>query len=298
VKIFSGSSNQPLTEKIASELGLSLSPREIFMFPDGERRVQIQDNVLDQDIVIVQSTSTPVDQNYFELFFLIDAAKRSGARSVKVVMPYIGYQRQDHVFRGGEAVSMQVIITTLESLGIECVIACDLHTIRIPSLFHVPVVHLSARSLFVAEIKKRKWLRHDTVLISPDSGGLRIIELLSEALDGMSYVTINKHRDLATGHVEASSYEGEVQKRALIVDDMISSGKTIVKAAELLTQHGAEEIYVFVTHPVFSSIAPELLQNSLVKKVFVTDSVYVPEEKQFEKLEILSLAPLLAKAVK
>lgn len=295
MKIFSGSSNQPLAEKIATELGLSLSPREIFIFPDGERRIQIQENVVEEDIIIVQSTSTPVDQNYLELFFLIDGAKRSGARSVKVVMPYVGYQRQDHVFRDGEAVSMQVIITTLESLGIESVIACDLHTIRIPELFHVPVIHLSGLPVFAQEIKKRGWVDDDTALITPDMGGIRRIEILSELLDSMSYVTITKNRDLATGHVEAASYDGEIKKRAIIVDDMISSGGTIIKAAELLKKNGAEEIYVFVTHPVFSAEAPELLQNSLVKKVFVTDSVYVPEEKRFEKLEILSLAPLIAK---
>ena len=156
MKIFSGSSNQPLAEKIAKKLGLSLSPREIFIFPDGERRIQIQENVVDEDVIIIQTTSTPVDQNYLELFFLIDAAKRSGARSVKVVMSYVGYQRQDHVFRDGEAVSMQVIITTLESLGIECVIACDLHTIRIPELFHVPVKHLTGFTSFCRRDKKTK----------------------------------------------------------------------------------------------------------------------------------------------
>ena len=295
MKIFSGSSNQPLAEKIAKKLGLSLSPREIFIFPDGERRIQIQENVVDEDVIIIQTTSTPVDQNYLELFFLIDAAKRSGARSVKVVMSYVGYQRQDHVFRDGEAVSMQVIITTLESLGIECVIACDLHTIRIPELFHVPVKHLTGLPVFAEEIKKQKWGNGDTALISPDTGGIRRIEQLASLLNNMPYVTITKKRDFATNKVKALGFEGQIKKRAIIVDDMISSGGTIVKAAELLKKNGAEEIYVFVTHPVFSSDAPKLMQESTVKKVYVTDSVYVPEKKRFEKLEILSLAPLIAK---
>ncbi len=298
MKIFSGSSNQPLAKKIASALSTTLSSREIFIFPDGERRIQIQEPVLDEDVIIVQSTSTPVDQNYLELFFLIDAAKRSGARSVKVVMPYVGYQRQDHVFRDGEAVSMQVIITTLESLGIECIIACDLHTIRIPELFHIPVLHLSALSLFAQTIRKEGWTQKDTVLITPDVGGIRRIEILSHLLGDMPYVTITKKRDLATGFVEAASFEGTIQKRALIVDDMISSGGTIAKAAELLHKNGAEEIYVFATHPVFSAEAPKILQESLVKKVYVTDSVYVPEEKRFEKLEILTLSSLIAQELK
>jgi ribose-phosphate pyrophosphokinase len=298
VKIFSGSSNQPLAKKIASALGTILSPRELFIFPDGERHIQIQESVLDEDVIIVQSTSTPVDQNYLELFFLIDAAKRSGARSVKVVMPYVGYQRQDHVFRDGEAVSMQVIITTLESLGIECIIACDLHTIRIPELFHIPVFHLSALSLFAQTIKQEGWTQKDTVLITPDAGGIRRIEILSHLLGDMPYVTITKKRDLATGIIEAASFEGTIQKRSLIVDDMISSGGTIAKAAELLHKNGAEEIYVFATHPVFSAEAPKILQESLVKKVYVTDSVYVSEEKRFEKLEILTLASVIAGKLK
>lgn len=295
MKIFSGSSNLSLAEKIATELGLTLSPREIFIFPDGERRIQIKENVVDEDIIIVQSTSTPVDEHYMELFFMIDGVKRSGARSVKVVMPYVGYQRQDHIFRDGESVSMQVIIKMLESLGIDCVIACDLHTIRIPELFSVPVMHVSGLSVFAEKIKSEGWIDADTSLITPDMGGIRRIEIISELLSGMPYVTITKNRDLATGTVEAASFDGTISKRALIVDDMISSGGTIVKAAELLTKNGAEEIYVFATHAVFSAEAPHILQNSLVKKVFVTDSVYVPEDKQFEKLEILSLAPRIAK---
>lgn len=295
MKLYSGSSNEPLAEAIAKKMGLSLSPREIFIFPDGERRIQIQEKIVDEDVVIVQSTATPGDQNYLELFFLIDAAKRSGARSVKIVMPYVGYQRQDHVFRDGEAVSMQVIITTLESLGIESVIACDLHTIRIPELFHVPVIHLSALPLFAQEIKKQGWSQKDTALISPDTGGLRRIEMLSNLLNDMPYVMIDKKRDLSTGKVSASSFNGEVKKRAIIVDDMISSGGTIAKAAELLSKNGAEEVIVFVTHAVFSAEAPRILQNSLVTKVYVTDSVYIPDEKQFEKLQILSLAPMIAK---
>ncbi len=154
MKIFSGSSNKPLSEKIAKAIGLQLSPIELFVFPDGERRIKLNDDVVGEDTVVIQSTATPVDQNYTELFFIIDALKRSGARSVTAVIPYLGYQRQDHVFRNGEAVSLQVMIKILESLGVDKVIVLDLHSIKIPEFFHVPIVHLSVLPLFAEEIKK------------------------------------------------------------------------------------------------------------------------------------------------
>ncbi|MDQ5900657.1 MAG: ribose-phosphate pyrophosphokinae, partial [Patescibacteria group bacterium] len=132
MKIFSGSSNKPLAEKIAKEFERSLSPLEIFIFPDGEKRVQVQVPVVDEDVVIIQSTATPAAENYMELFFIADALRRNGAREITVVMPYMGYQRQDHVFRTGEAVSLQVVISMLEALKINRVIACDLHSIKIP----------------------------------------------------------------------------------------------------------------------------------------------------------------------
>ena len=197
MKIFSGSSNVSLAEKIAFALNLKLSPREIFVFPDQERRVQLQDPVVDEDVVLVQSTATPADQNYMELFFLADAATRSGARSITVVMPYMGYQRQDHVFRDGEAVSLEVVIHMLESLRVDRVIALDLHTIKIPEFFHIPLSHLSALPLFAEVIKQNNWDDEDAFLVTPDMGGIRRIKIISELLGNMSYVTIQKDRGVA-----------------------------------------------------------------------------------------------------
>lgn len=300
MKIFSGSSNKPLAQDIAQHLGIDLSPVEIFLFPDGERRVRLEENVVDEDVVIVQSTSTPVDHNYMELFFLIDSAKRSGATSVTVVMPYFGYQRQDHIFRDGEAVSLDVVITMLEALKVDRVISFDLHSIKIPELFHIPITHLSALPLFAYVIQK-SWTKEDTVLVSPDMGGLRRIAEMSRLLDNMPHVATVKDRDLDTGNIVIEKIAGDIallKKRAVIVDDMISSGKTIVQSATLLQKQGVEEVYVFVTHAVFSKEAPEILQNAPITKVFVTDSVFVPTEKRFEKLEIIPLAPEIAKALK
>jgi ribose-phosphate pyrophosphokinase len=296
LKIFSGNSNKPLAKKIAKIFSVDLSPLEITVFSDGEQRIRIKDSVVGQDCVLVQSTSAPVDENYMELFFIIDALKRSGANSITAVIPYLGYQRQDHVFRDGEAVSLEVVIKNLEGLGVSRVITFDLHSIKIPELFSIPVSHLSVLPLFAEKIKEISGQAlDDTVLISPDMGGIRRIKILSQMLSDMPYVTIDKNRNLETGEVSADEINGKVLKHAIIVDDMISTGKTIVTAAELLKKNGAEDLVVMATHPVFSKGSSKLLQESIVSKVIVTDSINVPEEKKFKKLEIISIADEMAK---
>lgn len=332
MKIFSGISNKPLAEKIAREVHVPFSRVEEFVFPDGERRVRIAENVVEEHCVIVQSTSTPVDEHYMELFFLIDGLRRSGASQITAVVPYFGYQRQDHVFRDGEAVSLEVIIKILGSLKIDRLVSVDMHASRIPDLFPdtIAVTHLSALPLFAEKIKEI--LTRDTrnskretpsfninlqdqvsrlqnqasafshaVLVSPDMGGIRRIKQLSELLGGMSWAAIEKNRDLETGRLQENRIgEGSVDGKTIgiIVDDMISSGGTVVKAARLLEQFGINELYAFATHAVFSSDAPQLLQTSSVKKVYVTDTVLVPEEKKFKKLEIISIADSIAKEIK
>lgn len=300
MKVFSGSSNKPLAEKIAQAMGTELSPIEIFVFPDGERRIQIQEDVVGTECIVVQTTAMPVDQNYMELFFIIDGLIRSGAQTVSAVIPYLGYQRQDHVFRDGEAVSLDVIIRTLEGTGADQVVTFDLHSIKIPEVFRVPLKHLSALPLFAKKIKDLG----DGVLVSPDMGGLRRISKMSELLEGMDWVATVKDRDLNTGEIvintiDPSAGAGQAglkdKSRAFIVDDMIASGKTIVESAKLLQHNGINEMYVFATHAVFTKEAPELLQNSPVHRVFVTDTVDVPKEKQFEKLEILSIGDMVAR---
>ncbi len=292
-KIFSGSSNKLLAEKICNTLSTSLSPIDMTIFSDGEKRIRIVDRVVDEDCIVIQSTASPVDENYMELFFIVDALKRSGARSITAVIPYLGYQRQDHVFREGEAVSLSVVIKTIERLGVSKVITLDLHSIKIREEFDIEFVQLSALSLFSQKIKEESLT--DTVLVSPDMGGIRRIKIISEVLDNMPYATIVKNRDLTTGKIEAERVEGKVLKKAIIVDDVISSGKTIMAAAEILKINGAEDIRVMATHAVLSENAPELLQGSIVSKVVLTDTIEIPESKQFSKLEIVSVADIIAK---
>ncbi len=310
MKIFSGSSNKLLAQKVAKSLNINLSPLEIFIFPDGERRVRVVDRVVDEDTVVVQSTSPTPDVYYMELFFIVDALKRSGAKSVTAVVPYLGYQRQDHVFRDGEAVSLEVIIETLESIGMDKLITFDLHSIKIPELFSIPIVHLSALSVFAEKIKeitsgKSNFFEfNDTILVSPDMGGIRRIKILSEMLSDMPYISIVKDRDLKTGNIKSnkididSSQWKKTAKRAIIVDDMISTGRTIDAAVDLLIKSGIQESFVFATHPVFSNSSRNILENSKVSKIFVTDSIEVLKEKKFSKLAILSMSGLIAEELR
>lgn len=297
MKIFSGFSNKSLSEKIAKELNQKLSELDIFIFPDDERRVRVTESVLDKDTVVIQSTNKPAEKNYMELFFIVDALKRSGAKKVAAVIPYLGYQRQDHVFRDGEAVSLEVIVRTLEAVGVDKMISFDMHTPRIPDLFRIPVIHLSALPLFAEKIKKIDG--KNGILISPDMGGIRRIKILSELLDRMPFGSIEKNRDLETGHVAAEKITGDVKgKNVYLVDDMISTGRTILTACNLLRKKGAKNAYVFATHAVFCKEAVQMLRRANAKKIFITDTISVPDRKQFDSLEILSVAGIIAKELK
>jgi len=298
MKIFSGNSNKKLAAKIAEKLGLELSPIEIFLFPDGEKRIRIQEKVLDEDCVIVQSASTPPDENYMELFIAIDALKRSGAKSVKAFIPYLGYQRQDHVFRDGEAVSLEVIAEILKTVGATEVYSFDLHSPKIPEVFSIPLHSLSALPVFAEKIRKDFSLEK-IVLVSPDMGGMRRIKEISETLGNLPIAAVTKNRDLASGEINDSDMEGDVRgKIALMVDDMISTGTTMVDAAEILIESGATKVVALATHPVFAKDADKLLQHSKIERVYVSDTIDVPNHKLFPKLEIISIAEIAAKALK
>ncbi len=298
MKIFSGSSNKPLAEKIAKHLNQKLSLLEIFIFPDGEKRITIEEKVVDMDCVVIQPTNTPVDDNFMELFITIDGLKRSGAKSVKAVISYFGYQRQDHVFRQGEAVSLQVVIEMLERAGATEVFSFDFHSIKIPEFFKIPVHHLSALPLFAKRIEK-DFDKKDVVLVTPDMGGIRRIKEISVILGGVPFASIVKNRDLDTGNINNSGLEGDVKgKIAVMIDDMISTGNTMRKAADLLLENGAIKVYAFATHAVFSKEAVGILENSKIEKVFITDTIELTKEKQFPKLEIISIAEIAAKALR
>ncbi len=300
MKIFSGTANPKLAEKLAKELKLPLFLPEKFVFPDGEERIRILERVVDEIIVLVQPLSPPVNENLIELCLIVDALKRSGAKKILAIVPYLGYQRQNRVFRSGEAVSLIVVVKILESVGIDKILTFDLHSIKIPQFFKIPVVHLSALPLFAEKIKTEDLNKVGSFLVSPDMGGVRRVKILSGMLNDLPWVAIEKERDLATGKIQVGKInlgpglKSLKKKTAIIVDDMISGGGTIVKAVEFLKKEGVAQIFAFVTHPVFSQNAAALLQKTGIERIYVTDTVFVPKEKRFSRLEILSVTKMIA----
>lgn len=293
---FGDGTNKSLSEGISALLSTPLNYPEITVFPDGERRIRVVEEVVDREVVFLKTSSVTdnVDSFLIETSFLIDAFKRSGAAKVTGIIPYLPYCRADHVFRSGEAVPLEVVIRLLEASGLSKIVFVDPHTIKMPEMFAVDTVNLSALPLFAEKIKEAGFHPESSVIVSPDMGGLRRMEQLSEMLGGLPFTSIEKDRDYDTGDIKASGIHGEIKKTCFIVDDIISSGRTIVQAVEKLKEGGAEKIYVFATHPVFSEQAPKILQECAVEKVFVTDAIPVGQGKSFDKLEILSLAPVLA----
>lgn len=298
MKIFSGSVSTELSKKIAKHLDCDLSLVEISVFPDKERRIKLKENVLGKDTFVIQSTGQSPDENYMELFLLIDALKRSGAKSIKVAIPYLGYQRQDHIFRDGEAVSSQVIAEILEKVGMTELFSFDFHTPKIAEMFSVPVHHLSALPVFSEKIKN-DFDTKEIVLVSPDMGGIRRIKQISAILSNIPFATIIKNRDLNTGNISDSGLDGDVRgKIAIMVDDMISTGTTMAEACDLLLENGALKVYAFATHAILAKDASDVLQKSKIEKIFVSDTIDILKEKQFAKLEILSITEIAAKALK
>lgn len=306
MKLFSGTASTSLSQKVAKSLGISLSKVEEHVFSDGEKRIRIGEKVVGEHCFVIQSANTPVDTNYMELFFLVDALKRSGAEFVTAIVPYFGYQRQDHIFQDGEAVSLEVIIKILENIGVDNLMSFDMHSVRIPDLFTIPVTALSALPLFANHISEKlrgsvaSQFSSDIVLVSPDKGGIARIKKVSELLGNMDFVSLIKDRDVVTGEIVMKGIDGSLQgkKKAILIDDMLASGKTTLLAAQMLQEAGIEEMYAFATHAIFSEDAPQRLEKSPIKKIIVTDTVDIPKNKQFPKLAILSVSDIIAKAIK
>ncbi len=289
--------NRGLSEKLAKQTGLELFYPDIKVFADGERRVRFEKEVLDETVLVIKSHGIPTDSNILENLFLLDALKRSGATKLIGVIPYLGYMRADHMFRTGEAVPLEVVIAALQTNHLDEIIIIDPHSIKIPELFKIPVHNLSAIPIFAKKIKELQSNNGEISIVSPDMGGIRRLDLLSEELGGVNKVIINKDRDLESGSINVRISEGEVRGTCFVVDDMISTGKTIVDSVDVLLESGAEEVYIMATHPVFAPGAADLLKKSKAKKVFVTDSIEVPKEKNFEKLGVLSIADLVAREI-
>lgn len=294
--IFSGNSNPTLSQSIASELGLNLSKAEIIRFADSECRVRVEEDVEDKDVFLIQSLCNPVDENLMELLLMVDAAKRGEPRKIIAVLPYHGYARQDRAHRSGECVSASVVTKLLESVGINKLITVELHNESILGFFKIPIVHVSGLTVFQPEVEK---IKNEVVVITPDAGALKRSQKFAELLD-LPLALIEKKRDLNQAHkILSMRVVGDVKdKIAIVVDDVIVTGGTLVNAAYLLKEKGAKQVIAAATHADFVAGTAKILQDSPLDKVWVTDTIFIPEEMKFNKLQIFPIASTIALTMK
>ena len=296
--LVAGRSHPELAKEVAEHLGVDLLPLQAYDFASGEIFVRFDESVRGCDVFVLQSHTVPVNKWIMEHLLMVDALKRASAKRISVVMPFYGYARQDKKHAGREPISARLISDLFSTAGADRLMSVDLHTSQIQGFFDGPVDHLFALPL-LAQYIKRSTDTNQVTVVSPDAGRVRVAERWTDIL-GSPLAIIHKRRD---PHVpnEAKVLEvvGDVQDRiCVVVDDMIDTGGTIVKAADALFDNGAKEVIVTATHGVLSEPAASRLQNSRISKVLVTNTLPIAPEQQFEKLEVLSIAPLLARAIR
>ena len=296
LKIFALSSNRPLAEKVAENVGLDLGQLSVNRFSDGEIQINIEESVRGDNVYIIQSTSAPVNDNLMELLILVDALRRASARTINVVIPYYGYARQDRKARSREPITAKLVANMLQNSGVSRVLALDLHAAQIQGFFDIPVDHLMGAPL-LADYFIQKGIAEEAVVVSPDHGGVTRARALAEFLKSPIAI-IDKRRPKANV-AQIMNIIGDVKgKKCIMLDDMIDTAGTITLGAQALMDAGAKEVYVSCTHAVLSGPAIERLENSPIKQVVVTDSIKLPKEKQIDKIVQVSVAPLIASAIK
>ncbi len=294
---FGDDQNKSLSEGIAQTHKVNPIYPDIAVFSDGERRVRLTTKVLGCDAVFLKTSSITnnVDSLVVETAFLIDAIRRSGAKSITAIIPHFPYGRGDHLFGDGEAVPLEVVIHMFEGMGLTKVIFVDPHTVKMTEMWRIQSENVSALSLFTKKIKSLGFDPKDSVLVSPDNGGLRRVKALSESLNMAPFISLEKKRNHTSGEIKIGKLKEKVAPNCYIIDDEIAGGGTVISAMKELKASGAKNIYVLATHAVFSGNAPQLLQDSVANKIIVTDSIPVGPEKRFKKLEVISLSSVISK---
>ncbi|MHB9036483.1 MAG: ribose-phosphate diphosphokinase [Armatimonadota bacterium] len=294
--LFSGSGNPELSKKIAERIGVHVGDLVLQRFSDGEVHVQVNESVRGDDVFIVQSTPTPVNEHLMELLIMIDAFKRASARRVNVVMPYYCYSRQDRKVKPREPVTAKLVADLLTAAGATRLLTVDLHSGQIVGFFDQPVDNLYAGPIIADYITKNITVDENTVVVSPDVGGVPRARALAESL-GTPIAIIVKRRP-EPNKTEVKEVIGDVAgKTAIMLDDMIDTGGSIVTGANALLERGSREVYAACTHGVLSGGAPEKLVASAIKKVIITDTIPLPEDRRNGKIEVVSVADLLADAI-
>ncbi len=286
--LLAGTANRPLAEEMAQHLGQPLCAVTLRRFADGELFVKIDDNVRGRDVFIIQPTNPPAE-NYMELLLLIDAARRASAARITAVLPYFGYARQDRKDQ-----PRKLVANLITHAGADRVLGMDFHSHQVQGFFDIPVDHLYAAPAFVSHYRTKRL--HQPVIVAPDVGSAKMARGFAKRLDA-SLAIIDKRRPSAN-IAEVLNVVGEVEDRdCLIPDDMIDTAGTISEAAAALKRLGAKRIFAFATHALLSGPAVERLRAAPIEEVTVTNTIRIPDEKQFEKLKVLSIASLMAKAI-
>jgi ribose-phosphate pyrophosphokinase len=296
--LVSGRAHPELAERIAVELGTDLVPTDARTFANGELYARYGESVRGADAFVIQSHTAPLNEWLMEQLVMVDAMKRASAKRITVVAPFYPYARQDKKGRGREPISARLVADLFTAAGADRIISVDLHAAQIMGFFNGPFDQLFAMPVLMEHFKSRLDTSKLTV-VAPDMGRVRVADVWSDKL-GAPLAIIHKRRDPKV-HNDVTVHEivGQVEGRVcLLVDDMIDTGRTIVKGAEALKRAGATNVVVGATHPIFSEPAVELLQTEAIDSVVVTDTLPIPDEKRFEKLEVLSIAPLLARAIR
>ncbi|HRC38956.1 MAG TPA: ribose-phosphate pyrophosphokinase [Rubrivivax sp.] len=295
--LFTGNANPVLAQEIASHLGIELGRAMVSRFSDGEVTVEIRQNVRARDVFVLQPTCTPTNEHLMELLIMVDALKRASARRITAVIPYFGYARQDRRPRSTRVpISAKVVANLLETVGVERVLTMDLHADQIQGFFDIPVDNIYASPVLLSDLKSKDY--PNLVVISPDVGGVVRARALAKQLD-CDLAIIDKRRPTANVS-EVMHVIGEIEGRnCVIMDDMIDTAGTLVKAAEVLKERGARSVYAYCTHPVFSGPAVERLMASQIDEVVVTNTIPLSDEaKACAKVRQLSVAFLFAETMR
>ncbi len=296
IRVFSGNANKELAEKICDTLGVSLGKANVSTFSDGETRVEIDENVRGMDVFIIQSTCPPVNVTLMELLIMIDAMKRASVDRITAVIPYYGYARQDRKVASRAPITAKLVADIITAAGANRVLSMDLHAGQIQGFFNIPVDNLFAKPVLLDYMKKT--YRDNTVIVSPDAGGVERARSFGKRL-GASLAIIDKRRE-GPNEAEAMNIIGDVKgKRVIILDDMIDTAGTVVQAASAMKKAGALEIFVCCTHPVLSGPAIDRIEKSDIKEAIVTDTIPLSDRaKNCGKIKVLSVSGILGEAVR
>lgn len=294
IKIFAGNANQELAKKICDELGTKLGDSQVGTFSDGEISVNIGETVRGVDVFVIQPTCPPTNDNIMELLIMMDAFKRASAGRINAVVPYYGYARQDRKAKSREPITSKLVADIITAAGADRVLSMDLHAAQLQGYFDIPVDHLLGGKILADYFKDK--VCKDTVIVSPDVGGVQRARNFASILD-LPIAIIEKRRQKANVS-EVMNVIGDIEgKHAIMVDDIIDTAGSMTKAAEALKNFGAKSVSACCTHAVLSGPAIERIEDSVIEKLVVTDTIPLTEEKQIDKIEVVSVAPIFAQAI-